>query len=181
MLDSQLPATPRAEPRKKGAMRLVGLIRNVFLLLWREAAKFGVVGGVGWIIDNGIYTLLWHGPMGDSTLKARVVSTGIAILFSWFANRYWTFSHRRSKRHWREFWMFMVMNGLGLGIVLTCQFVSRYVLGYTSFTADFIAGGVIGLILGTIFRFLAYRYFVFKSVREPVLSGAEIEKESARV
>ncbi|MFF5791711.1 GtrA family protein [Paeniglutamicibacter sp. NPDC012692] len=131
------------------------------MLLWREAAKFGVVGGLGWFIDNGIYTLLWHGPMADSTIKARVVSTVVATIFSWFANRYWTFRHRRSERPWKEFVLFLIMNGIGLGIVVACQFVSRYVLGFTTFGADFIAGGVVGLILGTIFRFLAYRYFVF--------------------
>ncbi|WP_298582654.1 GtrA family protein [uncultured Kocuria sp.] len=133
-------------------------------LLWREIAKFGAVGGVGWVIDNGLYALLWHGPMSESTIKARIVSTTVATLFSWFANRYWTFRHRRSDRPWREFVLFLVMNGGGLGIVVLCQFVSRYVLGFTSFTADFIAGGVIGLILGMIFRFLAYRYFVFNQV-----------------
>ena len=113
------------------------------------------------MVDNGIYALLWHGPMSDSTLKARIVSTGIATLASWFANRYWTFRHRRSDRVWREFGLFMIMNGIGLLIALACQAVSRYMLGYQSFTADFVSGGVIGLILGTIFRFLAYRYFVF--------------------
>lgn len=140
---------------------LVQKISQLIGLLWREAAKFGVVGGAGWVIDNGLYTLLWHGPMSESTIKARIVSTTVATLFSWFANRYWTFRHRRSGRPWREFVLFMVMNGGGLAIVVICQFISRYVLGFTSFTADFIGGGVIGLILGTIFRFLAYRYFVF--------------------
>lgn len=143
-------------------------------LLWREALKFGAVGGIGWFIDNGIYTLLWHGPMSDSTIKARIVSTVVATLFAWFANRHWTFRHRRSDRIWREFALFLLMNGLGLGIVVACQVVSRYVLGLTSFTADFIAGGVVGLILGTIFRFLAYRYFVFNEE----LSG-EIEPDTA--
>lgn len=137
--------------------RIIGLID----LLWREVAKFGLVGGLGWIIDNALYAVLWHGPMSDSTIKARIVSTGVATLFSWFANRYWTFRHRRSERVWKEFGLFLVMNGIGLGIVLACQVVSRYVLGFQSFTADFVAGGVIGLILGTIFRFLAYRFFVF--------------------
>lgn len=142
-------------------MHVIDKIMNLVALLWREALKFGAVGGLGWIIDNGIYTILWHGPMSDGTIKARVVSTLAATLFAWFANRYWTFRHRRSERVWKEFALFLVMNGLGLGIVLACQVVSRYVLGFTSFTADFIAGGVIGLVLGTIFRFLAYRYFVF--------------------
>lgn len=139
------------------ATRIIGLIA----LLWREVAKFGLVGGLGWIIDNGIYAVLWHGPMNDSTVKARVVSTGVAVLFSWFANRYWTFRHRRSAQVWKEFSLFLIMNGIGLAIALICQLISRYVLGYQSFTADFVSGGVIGMILGTIFRFLAYRFFVF--------------------
>lgn len=142
-------------------MHVIEKIINLVALLWREVLKFGAVGGLGWFIDNGIYTLLWHGPMSESTIKARVVSTVIATLFAWFANRYWTFRHRRSERVWKEFSLFLAMNALGLGIVLACQVISRYALGLTSFTADFVAGGVIGLILATIFRFLAYRYFVF--------------------
>lgn len=138
-----------------------GRIRGLVALLWREVAKFGVVGGLGWVVDNGIYAILWHGPMSDGTIKARVVSTTIATLFSWFANRYWTFRHRRGDKPWKEFGMFLVMNVIGLGITVGCQWVSRYVLGYTTFAADFISGGIIGLGLGTIFRFLAYRFFVF--------------------
>lgn len=143
-------------------------------LLWREALKFGAVGGIGWVIDNGIYTLLWHGPMAESTIKARIVSTVVATLFAWFANRHWTFRHRRSDRVWREFALFLLMNGLGLGIVLACQVISRYILGVTSFSADFIAGGVVGLILATIFRFLAYRYFVFNEELSEELESAPV-------
>lgn len=157
-------------------------IMNLVASLWREVLKFGAVGGLGWFIDNGFYTLLWHGPMSESTIKARVVSTVIATIFAWFANRYWTFRHRRSERVWKEFSLFLVMNALGLGIVLACQIISRYVLGFTSFTADFIAGGVIGLILGTIFRFLAYRYFVFNeelsSKLQPVSAASTPERTS---
>ncbi|ALE07198.1 hypothetical protein AL755_19805 [Arthrobacter sp. ERGS1:01] len=154
-------------------MEIIDKLRNLIVLLWREVLKFGAVGGLGWVIDNGIYTILWHGPMSESTIKARVVSTVVATLFAWFANRYWTFRHRRSERVWREFSLFVVMNVLGLGIVLACQVVSRYVLGYTSFSADFISGGVIGLILGTIFRFLAYRYFVFTEELADVLDTSD--------
>ncbi|AJT40420.1 hypothetical protein UM93_00565 [Psychromicrobium lacuslunae] len=137
--------------------RAVGLIQ----LLWREVAKFGVVGGLGWVIDNGLFFILAHGILSDGTIKARVVSSSIAILFSWFANRYWTFRHRRGNKPWREFFLFIVMSLMGLGIAVGCQYISRYVLGFQTVTADFIAGGVIGLILGTIFRFLTYRFFVF--------------------
>lgn len=137
--------------------RAVGLVQ----LLWREVAKFGVVGGLGWVIDNGLFFILAHGVLSDGTIKARVVSSSVAILFSWFANRYWTFRHRRGDKPWREFFLFIVMSLIGLGIAVGCQYISRYMLGFQTVTADFIAGGVIGLILGTIFRFLTYRYFVF--------------------
>ncbi|NYE96545.1 putative flippase GtrA [Psychromicrobium silvestre] len=136
-------------------------VQGLVALLWREVAKFGVVGGLGWVIDNGLFTLLWHGPMSDSTLKARVISSSVAILFSWFANRYWTFRHRRGDKPWREFFLFIVMSLIGMGIAVGCQYISRYVLGFETYAADFISGGVIGLILGTIFRFLTYRFFVF--------------------
>lgn len=131
-------------------------------LLWREAAKFGIVGGLGWLIDNGIYAVLHMGAMSGSTLKARVVSSSIAILFSWYGNRYWTFRHRPKRRTRHEFLLFIVISLIGLGIALACQFVSHYLLGFQTLQADIISGGVIGLVLGTIFRFIAYRFVVFK-------------------
>jgi len=151
----------QAQPPEGNVRTLANRVTDLIHLLWREVSKFGLVGGLCWVVDNGIYALLWHGPMSDGTLKARIVSTGVATLVSWFANRYWTFRHRRSERVWKEFALFLVMNGIGLMIALACQAVSRYVLGNESFAADFVSGGVIGLILGTVFRFLAYRFFVF--------------------
>lgn len=156
--------------------RAVGIVQ----LLWREVAKFGVVGGLGWVIDNGLFFILAHGVLAGGTIKARVVSSSVAILFSWFANRYWTFRHRRGDKPWREFFLFIVMSLMGLGIAVGCQYISRYVLGYQSVAADFVAGGVIGLILGTIFRFLTYRFFVFTEEldAEPAYAGDHALVES---
>lgn len=142
--------------------RLMTTTKKLVVLLWREVAKFGVVGGLGWVIDNGIYIILHTSLMNGSTLKARVVSSSIAILFSWFANRYWTFRHRRGDRVWREFLVFIFVSLIGMAIAILCQYVSHYILGFKNLDADLISGGVVGLILGTIFRFLAYRFFVFK-------------------
>jgi len=50
---------------------------------------------------------------------------------------------------------------IGMGIAAACVFVAQYWLGVTSTTGIFIAGSVVGLILGTIFRFFAYRFWVF--------------------
>ena len=44
-------------------------------------------------------------------------------------------------------------------------------LGFTSLLADNISANVVGLVLGTAFRFLMYRYWVFGSTRRKGLSG----------
>jgi putative flippase GtrA len=43
--------------------------------------------------------------------------------------------------------------------------LSHYVLGFTSLLADNIANNVIGLLLGTLFRFAFYRWWVFSPKR----------------
>ena len=53
----------------------------------------------------------------------------------------------------------------GSAIGLACLWVSHYVLGYTSILADNIAGNVVGLALGTAFRFSFYRLWVFAPER----------------
>ena len=137
--------------------RLIGLIQ----MLWREVAKFGVVGAVAWVIDSGIYLYLMNGPMHSGEVWAKGWATVVASIFSWAANRYWTFRHRRQANVVRELVMFIIMNAIGLGIAAACVWVTKYWLGLTDPTSVFIAGSVVGLILGTIFRFFAYRFWVF--------------------
>ncbi|MDO5492546.1 MAG: GtrA family protein [Nesterenkonia sp.] len=140
---------------------LVVRCRDLVQRLWRELAKFGVVGGLAFVIDSGIFIWLIRGPMDDSQLKAKVVAGVVATLFSWVANRYWTFRHRRTRAKTRELLMFLFMNAIGLGIQTGCVGISKYLLGMDSVTQVFIAGNVIGLVLATAFRFVAYKLWVF--------------------
>lgn len=140
---------------------IVDRIKGLMGLFWREVAKFGVVGGVAFVIDTGIYLWLLNGGMAGHPTKAKIISAAVATVFSWLANRYWTFRHRRQANMLREVVLFAVMNGIGLGIAAACVYISHWVLGFESTMADFISGSVIGLILGTIFRFFAYRFWVF--------------------
>lgn len=141
--------------------KLVERLRGLFSLLWREIMKFGAVGGVAYIIDSTVFLLLREGALSHKTLTAGIIASVVATIFSWVANRYWTFRHRRRSAVLRELGMFAAMNAIGIGIATSCLFVSHYVLGFETTQADFIAKNVVGLVLGTIFRFLAYRYWVF--------------------
>ncbi|WP_457972142.1 GtrA family protein [Arthrobacter sp. D1-17] len=136
-------------------------IRGLASLFWREVAKFGAVGGVAFVIDSAVFIWLFTGPMHGSEVWAKAIATVVASIFSWIANRFWTFRHRKQANVLREALLFAVMNFVGLLIASGCVWVAKYILGLTDKPSLFIAGSVVGLVLGTIFRFFAYRFWVF--------------------
>jgi putative flippase GtrA len=135
--------------------------------LLAQLVRFGLVGAVGLVIDVGVFNLLritvlapeavQHGP-----IYAKLISTSIAIVVNWLGNRYWTFGHARRPRLLREGFEFAVVSVGGMGIGLLCLWVSHYALGFTSLLADNLSSNVVGLALGTAFRFWLYRVWVFR-------------------
>ena len=137
------------------------LLRAYYRLshLARELMKFGVVGGGAYVIDIALFNLMLHAT--DKPLTSKTVSTVVATTFSYAGNRNWTFRRRSRSSVRREYALFFLLNAVGLLIALTCLWVSHYLLGFTSTLADNIAANVVGLGLGTAFRFWSYRRWVF--------------------
>lgn len=129
-----------------------------------EVVQFGIVGALAYVVDTGLFNLLVYGPghmFAQMPVRAKVISAIVATLFAWVGNRYWTFRHQRRSTAGRELVMFIVVNLGGIVIAAACLATSRYLLGYTSQLADNISGNIIGVGLGTIFRYLCYRFIVF--------------------
>lgn len=130
-----------------------------------ELAKFGAIGAISYVIDVGIFNGLRFlnddGLLHDKPLTAKAISVAVATTFAYFGNRLWTFKHRARTSFRREYTLFFVLNGVAMGIALFCLWLSHYVLDLTSALADNISANVIGLILGTVFRFWGYRKWVF--------------------
>lgn len=147
---------------------LYAAVHGALALVVREGLKFGVVGAVAYVVDLGVFNLLLHvgeePVLDERPLTAKVISVCVATLVAWLGNRYWTFRRRRRSPVPRELFLFAVVNVGGLLLALVPLAVSRYVLGLTSAVADNIAANVVGLVLGTLFRFLMYRTVVFSSV-----------------
>jgi len=141
--------------------------------LVHEVAKFGVVGLVALVVDVGLFNLLCYGtgPLQGKVLTAKIVSVSVATTVAYFGNRYWTFRHRGRTSFGREYVLFFVLNGVGLAISVGCLWFSHYALGLTSPLADNISANVIGLGLGTLFRFWSYRRWVFPE--DAVAAGDE--------
>jgi len=138
--------------------------------LLSQFARFGVIGAGGFLLDFGIFNLLLFTVFDpknvhEGPLFAKAVSTCVAILFNWVGNRFWTFREHRGKQLVREGVEFAVVSLGGLVIGLGCLWISHYVLGLDSKLADNISSNVIGLGLGTLFRFALYRFWVFSPRR----------------
>lgn len=151
---------------------LLSRLRDGMHLVVRELVKFGLVGAVAYVVDVAAFNLLLFGGPGggqavldDKPLTAKACSVAVATVVAWLGNRYWTFRRRRRASARRELVLFVVMNVAGMAIALACLGISHYVLGFDSPLADNVSANVVGLALGTAFRFYAYRTWVFTEDR----------------
>lgn len=173
MPESDAPATG-------GVPTLGERLSSPLRALVREIAKFGVVGAFAFVIDVGLFNLLlYFGPLEDKPLTAKVVSVAVATTFAYFGNRYWTFRHRGRTNMGREYLLFFLLNGIAMLISVGCLWVSHYLLGLDSPLADNISANVIGLALGTLFRFWSYRTWVFPALPDDPADRELAERDAA--
>jgi putative flippase GtrA len=140
-----------------------------------KIAVFGAIGGVCFVIDVGLYNLLFATVLADRPLTAKIVAALVATAVAWVGNRSLTFRSHRSRDRAaivREAVLFAVVNLIGIAIATTCLFVSHYLLGFHSVLADNIAGNGVGLVLGTAFRYAAYSLAVFRPRTAPSSTNA---------
>jgi putative flippase GtrA len=139
-----------------------------------QLIKFGAVGGVGFVVNllvfNGLMIFVLQN-VPHKTLYATAIATLVAIGTNWLGNRYWAFSGTRNENATREGVEFFVVSLAGMAIPLACVWVSHYLLGHHSLLADNISNNVIGLALGTVFRFAFYRWWVFSPRRSNARAG----------
>jgi len=157
-----------------GQVRLVRLLPERFQQLAHEIMKFGLVGVLNTLINLAVFNALLVTIDNVGRVKANFVATAVATVFAYLMSRYWTFRHRPSEHSTsREFLLFLVFNAIGLGIESALIGGTVYVLGTNTIVAVNIAK-ILGLGLGTIFRFWAYRTFVFRPASPAVDSEALI-------
>ena len=146
-------------------MPMMAGVHRRFAALIPELAKFGLVGGIGAVIDLGGAAYL-HGAMGIGPMVAKGLSISAATVVTYLGSRFWTFRHRVNQHVLRETALFAALNVVGL-------FVAEAVIAFTSYGLDmkstlaYNGASLAGTGLGTIFRYFAYKKWVFLA-SEPV-------------
>jgi putative flippase GtrA len=141
-----------------------------------EAAAFCTVGAAAFAVDSGGSNVLHFGA-GLGPLTAKALSTVASTLVAYAGNRMWTFRDRERDRSLRRCALFFALNGVAMAISLACLGFTRYLLGLSGPLAYNLSANVIGVGLGTVFRYWSYRRWVFP--RRPASPLPEAAGETA--
>jgi putative flippase GtrA len=121
---------------------------------WIQLAKFCVVGGVGYVVNLGVYSLLLN--WGNLYyLIAAVGSFCVAVTNNYLLNRYWTFHHQRGHFAYQGM-RFLVVSIISLGAnLLILHLLIRAGLGK-------IVGQALAIILVTPLNFIGNKLWSFR-------------------
>ena len=130
-----------------------------------EVISFLTVGGAGYVVDVSAFNYLRALPVIGAVdpSVAKCLAVALAMVVTYVGNRAITWRGEASSDRRREVALFVLFNVIGLGFSVVTLAVSHDLLGLTSRLADNISANVIGLALGTAFRFWSYKRFVFRS------------------
>ncbi len=137
-----------------------------------EAAKFSAVNVVATLVAIMLFNLLVHGvkglydgPMNQRPLSAYLLANCVGMGISFYGSSRYAFKHRRPTGPAGGALNYVAVNLLSFAIPISCLWTTRNVFGWDSALADNVSGNVVGALLGMLFRFWAFRTFVFR--RQP--------------
>jgi putative flippase GtrA len=127
---------------------------------WMQLVRFGVVGGVGFVINLAVYTLCVHGLAIDYH-AAAVVSWLVAVANNFVLNRHWTFDAGDGRAHFQAM-RFLIVSLVALGV--SQLFLTALVEG-----ADIakVAAQALAVAASMPLNFLGNKLWSFRSEAEP--------------
>ena len=123
----------------------------------------------------GVFNVLVHlgsnPPLAAKPVTGYVIGLGVGLIVNYLGNRLWVFGGGSTRSRTTEIFVFVLTNAVAFAIPMVCLVVSRYVLGLDSALADNVAANVIGLVLATAIRWMAYQLVVFGPAGRSGASG----------
>ncbi len=132
-----------------------------------QIIKFAVVGVINTAVDLGVLNILIFMTSIASGFYFSVfkaISFTVAVINSYYMNKYWTFAAKGQKKE-REFSQFFLVSVAGIIInVGTASVVVNAVPNFLNTSPQFWAnvGALSGTFCGLACNFLGYKYLVFK-------------------
>ncbi len=148
--------------------RVRQLLRDGEPRLVRELSAFGVVGLVCFVVDLGLFQLLYT-RTGTGAVTSKLVAGLVSTTLAFLGHRFWSFADRSRSGLRREYTRFLLTNAVTLLVSLAIVALVRYPLGQESPLV--LQGANVGAIaVGTLIRWLVYRRWVFPARERPVVT-----------
>jgi putative flippase GtrA len=140
--------------------------------LVRELGAFGVVGATAFLVDVGLFQVL-YAVVGVDAVTTKLLATLVSMTVAFVGHRFWSFAHRARTGLRREYVRFAGINCLTLLLGLAIVWFVRYPLGQESVLV-LQAANVLAICVGTVVRFLAYSQWVFPTEFSPEAETAAV-------
>jgi putative flippase GtrA len=136
-----------------------------------EVARFSAVNVGATVVAVFLFNAIVHGlkgwfggPLNDHPITAYLLANTVGMLVSYYGSRHYAFRHRHAAGPGAGLARYVAINLASFVIPVTCLWLTRHVLHWDSIYADNVSGNVVGALLGNVFRFWAFRRFVFPSL-----------------
>ena len=164
------------------------------LIEHRELLKFGVVGAVCFLITNVVNYGLKLTVLHENPVTALILAVLVATVVSYVLSREWSFRTRGGRERQHEAALFFVISGIAVGLNSLPLAISRYLLDLrtphvglvTQEIADFVSGMIVGTLVAMVFRWWAFKKWVFpqegarpRIVRTPIPEPGEPGERAA--
>jgi putative flippase GtrA len=139
------------------------------MLKHREMLRFAVVGAVCFAVTTAVNYTLKLTVLNAHPVTALAVAVIIATIVSYVLNREWSFHTRGGRERHHEAALFFLISGIGVGLNSLPLALSRYMFNLrmpnvtliTQEVSDFLAGMILGTLLAMVFRWWAFKKWVF--------------------
>ncbi len=119
-----------------------------------QFAKFGVVGGIAFLIDYGVMVLLTE-VFGVNYLVSATISFIVSVVFNYLASMRYVFTHKEDMSRRREFIIFIVLSVIGLGLNDLCMWFFTGLLGISYLISKIIATAIV-----MVYNFITRKIFL---------------------
>lgn len=129
-----------------------------------EKIRFAIVGGANTALDFILLFLFTF--LGIDKIIANYLSTGVALIFSFFANKTFTFKHKEGNTK-KQFILFLVITLAGLWIIQpliiwgSITWLAPYI---TNEAINLFVAKLIATVASLIWNYVLYSRIVFKKI-----------------
>ncbi|HWN26684.1 MAG TPA: GtrA family protein [Actinomycetospora sp.] len=161
MTDQRAGALPLPPALRDRAARLAG--RH------GEFVKFAMVGAITFVVDTAVFVTAKSTVLEPKPVTAKILAVLVATIVGYVLNREWSFRLRGGRGRPHEALLYFAVSGVAMAVNAAPLWFSRYVLdlaqpavsSLTEHAADLVSAQVVGTLLAMVFRWWAFRRWVF--------------------